>query len=183
MWKSTRTSSAPCAPLLARRGCLPAAAPAGAGWLVDVLPAAAALAGASAASATASDTVPLAGRDLSPLLEQPWNASRGKSLAFSQYPRCHDPLSADPLWSSNGCSGTEPDTLKFKFFGYSVRSDAWRYTEWRTWNRAKLSPTSWDAPPYARELYAHAGDDGSNYSKFENVNVAEHAANVALWRS
>ena len=61
-----------------------------------------------------------------------------------------------------------------------MRSDAWRYTEWRTWNRAKLSPTSWDAAPYARELYAHAGDDGSNYSKFENVNVAGQAGNAGV---
>eukprot|EP00937_MAST-01D_sp_MAST-1D-sp2_P006999 g6999.t1 len=148
--------------------------------LVDVLPTAAALAGAPLAAATRADSVPPAGADLSALLAQPANASRGKRHAFSQYPRCHDPLSAAPLWSSNGCSGTEPDALKFKFFGYSVRSATWRYTEWRKWDRTRLAPQSWSAPPYARELYAHAGDASSNFSAFENENVAAQPANAAV---
>jgi arylsulfatase A-like enzyme len=78
----------------------------------------------------------LEGTSLVPVMEspdRPW-----KTAAFSQYPRG-------------------------RIMGYTMRTDRWRYTEWR---RRK------DAGVTARELYDHKTDPG------ENVNLAgeaEHA--------
>ena len=81
----------------------------------------------------------LEGTSAVPLLadpDRPW-----KKAAFSQYPRG-------------------------QVMGYSVRTDRWRYTEWRHRKTKKV---------VARELYDHRGDGR------ENVNLAdrtEHAAEV-----
>jgi arylsulfatase A-like enzyme len=76
----------------------------------------------------------LEGVSVVPLLddpERPW-----KSAAFSQYPR------------------------RGGFMGYSMRTDRWRYTEWR----------AEDSSVAARELYDHQNDPA------ENVNLANHPA-------
>ena len=52
--------------------------------------------------------------------------------------------------------------------GYSLRTDQFRYTEWVRWNGSSLAP-NWDVV-YARELYDHAGDNGTNFDDFEVVN-------------
>ena len=72
----------------------------------------------------------LEGTSMMPLLDdpdRPW-----KKAAFSQYPRG-------------------------KLMGYTMRTDRWRYTEWRDRKTRKVA---------ARELYDHEADPG------ENVNVA-----------
>lgn len=74
----------------------------------------------------------LEGRDLSPLLRNP--GTPWAPYAFSQW-----------------------ETLGGKAMGYSVRSDRWRYTEWR-----RLA----DGETLGRELYDHEQDPR------ENVNVA-----------
>jgi len=82
----------------------------------------------------------LEGTSMMPLLDdpdRPW-----KKAAISQYPRG-------------------------KLMGYTLRTDRWRYTEWRDRKTQKVA---------ARELYDHEADPG------ENVNVAsrpEHRATVA----
>jgi len=55
--------------------------------------------------------------------------------------------------------------------GVSVRTETWRYSEWRAWDGAALAPV-WAAPPVGVELYSHAGDAGNitTYDDFEVVN-------------
>lgn len=67
------------------------------------------------------------------------------------------------------------DRSAFTLMGYAMRTDRYRYTEWRTWNGTSMS-ADWDAPPYAQELYDHVGDDGpwTDPNRFETKNeVAE----------
>ncbi len=76
------------------------------------------------------------GTSMAPLLDDP--ARKWKQAAFSQYPRG-------------------------RIMGYTMRTDRWRYTEWRQRKDAEVT---------ARELYDHKTDPG------ENVNLAggaEHA--------
>jgi hypothetical protein len=46
---------------------------------------------------------------------------------------------------------------QFDFMGMSVRTAAWRYIEWRTWDGTRVKP-DWTGPAVATELYAHAAD-------------------------
>ena len=78
----------------------------------------------------------LEGVSLAPLMDDP--AGEFKSAAFSQYPRG-------------------------KTMGYSMRTDRYRYTEWKTGSRVVAS-----------ELYDHFEDPG------ENVNIAGAASQAAL---
>jgi choline-sulfatase len=82
----------------------------------------------------------LEGRSFAPLLADP--ARPWKQAAFSQYPRG-------------------------KVMGYSMRTDRYRYTEWR----------EKDGKVAARELYDHQADPQ------ENANVAERAENKDLVNS
>ena len=62
--------------------------------------------------------------------------------------------------------------------GYSVRTQAWRYTVWRPWLGANGTfGADWTAP-FAEELYDHAGDDSTDMDQWENVNMA--ASNPAV---
>jgi arylsulfatase A-like enzyme len=72
----------------------------------------------------------LEGTSFAPLLDDP--ARAWKMAAFSQYPRN-------------------------RHMGYSMRTEQWRYTEWRKQDEV-----------VARELYDHRADPD------ENVNVANH---------
>ena len=89
----------------------------------------------------------LEGSSLKPLMDapgRPW-----KQAAFSQYPR--------------------PDK---KAMGYSIRTEAHRYTEWRT---------GWETPAtakvIARELYDHVKDPG------EMTNIAEQPGQAEIVKS
>ncbi len=84
----------------------------------------------------------LEGRSLKPVLEDP--ATRVKSVAFTWHPR-----PAYPPGRSN------PDVM-----GYSMRTNRFRYTEWRAFDTGDI---------VARELYDHASDSR------ETVNLAKHA--------
>ena len=64
--------------------------------------------------------------------------------------------------------------------GYTIRTCAWRYTEWPQWT-GRLEP-NWDAVEGV-ELYAHTGDDGSCLDCFENENVAMEPAHKDLVRA
>jgi iduronate 2-sulfatase len=79
------------------------------------------------------------GTTFAPLLDEPNRA--WKSAAFSQYPRG-------------------------KIMGYSMRTDRWRYTEWRNGNEA-----------VARELYDHQTDRDENANL---ANQSEHAQTAAM---
>jgi iduronate 2-sulfatase len=67
-----------------------------------------------------------------------------RSFAGTQHPRPH----------IGGVDGP-PDWIKV--MGYSIRTERWRYTEWRDWKTAEVR---------ARELYDHANDP------FETINIA-----------
>lgn len=98
--------------------------------------------------------------------------------AFSQYPRCGSaPLPPSKAPWSNPC--TKVERTEFATMGFSVRSAEWRYTEWRRWDGGKLA-ADWSSPPQAVELYSHAGDDGTDFNAFENVNVAGKAGNEGV---
>jgi iduronate 2-sulfatase len=96
----------------------------------------------------------LEGASMAPLLDEPdrpW-----KTAVFSQYPR--------PVRSSAPGSKTEPDDK----MGYSMRTNRYRYVEWR-----------YVAQPdriAGHELYDHQGDPG------ENVNLADDPTQADLIR-
>ena len=143
--------------------------------LVDVLPTLCDLAGVAVPAEGGDAAEPPEGTSLLPLLLTP-NATNGtKPYAFSQYPR--RVKEGQPDWDANGIDHVDP--ANFSYMGYSVRSEQWRYTEWRAWDGARLAPANWTAPPYATELYDWRDCNDSacladiDYNLWENVNVAE----------
>jgi hypothetical protein len=65
--------------------------------------------------------------------------------------------------------------------GFSVRSDALRYTEWRRWVNSSLPlRADWsEAGLMGKELYPHVHDPSlgpSDFDSSENVNVADDSA-------
>lgn len=121
------------------------------------------------------------GQSLAPLFaaQDPNTAGLNLTYAFSQYPRCGpQPRDKHGAPWSNPCTQTERG--QFKTFGYTVRSDEWRYTEWRTWDGSKLKADWSDSASVSRELYAHSGDDGTDLDAFENANVADDPANAGV---
>eukprot|EP00035_Acanthoeca_spectabilis_P031575 m.14826 g.14826 ORF g.14826 m.14826 type:complete len:513 (-) comp4832_c0_seq2:2371-3909(-) len=91
-----------------------------------------------------------------------------KNYAFTAYPRC----------VQNRTSIAPPtcfqlDASRITFFGYSVRSLDWRYTEWRTWDGATLK-ADWTGPAVELELYNHTGHfaDSERAFDFEQINRA-----------
>ena len=99
--------------------------------------------------------------------------------ALSVYPRCPaDTANASDMFSRNDCCTVERSA--FFSLGVSLRTDAWRYTEWPRWNGSALEP-QWDAPLVGAELYNHTGDDGTSFDgAFEAVNLAGDPAYAAV---
>jgi iduronate 2-sulfatase len=93
------------------------------------------------------------------------------AYALSVYPRCpSDTVNASNFWRDNSCLMTE--RTAFPFMGLSLRTDGWRYTEWRVWNGSALAP-DWTAPLVGVELYNHTGDTEATFDgPWEQVNVA-----------
>jgi len=83
-----------------------------------------------------------------PLLRQP-HKPRWKPAAFSHYPR---PAQPAPAQSSDSI-------LKQGVMGYTMRTESWRYTEWRQGNRTLEA-----------ELYDHRQDP------HETLNLASDPA-------
>jgi len=114
----------------------------------------------------------LEGTSMAPLFKDP--TSSIKDYAFSQYPRCPCPKGIcdnnTPQWA-NPC--TENKASNFTYMGYTVRSDRWRFTEWRKWIGDTLKADWTESGLVGMELYDHKGDPGNNYDMWENVNVAK----------
>lgn len=113
---------------------------------IDLYPTLAELAGVKAPAN-------LQGQSLAPLLKDP--KAKGRGWAITQVTRGGGARRATVTRDA----GSDGD----RFFGYSLRTDRWRYTEW-------------DGGKQGRELYDHDADPG------ELVNLAsrpEHAATVA----
>jgi iduronate 2-sulfatase len=86
------------------------------------------------------------GKSFAPLLRNP--SSPIKDAVFSQFPR--------PAYE---------DRENPEFMGYSIRTDRYRYNEWRDFETGR---------PVARELYDHAKDDA------EDDNIAEELENAEI---
>jgi iduronate 2-sulfatase len=142
--------------------------------LVDVMPTLAALTGVPLPGGEALD-----GQSLLPALAAaaaglPAPASlRGHAL--SVYPRCPaDTANASNMWRSNDCLYVERS--RFFAMGVTLRTQQYRYTEWRRWNGTSLQP-QWGAPPVGVELYNHTGDSGEDFdAPYEVQNLAGEAA-------
>ncbi len=89
----------------------------------------------------------LAGASLRPVLDDP--STQVKSAAFTQHPR--------PAYPADG---EDPNVM-----GYSMRTDRYRYTEWRDFKSGKI---------VARELYDHENDPR------EEENIAQQPQFAAL---
>ena len=91
--------------------------------------------------------------------------------ALSVYPRCPaDLTNVSKYWANNDCLMTERVTIPF--MGISIRTNNWRYTEWRHWNNITLSP-DWTKDPVGIELYDHTDDDSSTFDgSYEQFNLA-----------
>jgi len=140
--------------------------------LVDVMPTLADLAGIPLPAEQPGDKLfPVEGLSLVPALL----GEDVHSAVFSQYPR--KPADDDVPWQKNGIDHSAPS--EFKYMGYSVRVDGWRYTEWFHWNQTSLTVEWGPQGFYAAELYDHRAADaaaqsnpaitGSDY----DVNTAE----------
>ncbi len=110
--------------------------------LIDVYPTLADLAGLAPPEG-------LEGKSLRPILENP--AVAVKDVALTQNPR--------PPY----LRGKDPQVM-----GYSIRTDRFRYTEWRRFE---------DGRPVARELYDHQQDPRETRNL---AGLSDHAATVAL---
>jgi len=145
--------------------------------LIDVMPTIAELAGVPLPASYGAD-----GESLVPALLRAAGAAgagaapppppppHGGRYALSICPRCPaDTTNSSDFWRANDCLLVERS--RFAFMGVSVRTETWRYSEWRAWDGAALAPV-WAAPPVGVELYSHAGDAGNitTYDDFEVVN-------------
>jgi iduronate 2-sulfatase len=102
-----------------------------------------------------------------------------RPAALSVYPRCPaDTANTSAMYASNDCCTVERSA--FFSLGVSLRTDAWRYTEWLLWNGSALAP-QWEAPLIGAELYNHSGDDGSTFDgAYEVINLASDPAHAGL---
>jgi iduronate 2-sulfatase len=102
--------------------------------------------------------------------------------ALTQYPRCPNaPAIARSLniWS-DPCTNQDPKT--YSYMGYSLRTERWRYTEWRRWNGVMADWTP--AGLNATELYDHSQDEwigNPRFDSMENINLMDkYPTNKAL---
>ena len=137
---------------------------------IDVFPTLCALAGVPAPVASKQQPA-LDGENFSWAFFDPHmvKTSKHKAYAFSQYPRCPAVDKPGQRWQNNWCEKT--DKTQFRYMGLSVRTDTWRYTEWRRWNGTALAP-QFDIPALGVELYDHTSDAGDNFDSFEVRNEA-----------
>ena len=97
-----------------------------------------------------------------------------ENLAFSVYPRCFN--SPDPV--SNPCTGV-PNS-QFSHMGLSVRSQNYRYTEWRKWDGSKCKPR-FDVPAVETLLFNHTLDNADSFDgDFEQYDFADDPAYASV---
>jgi iduronate 2-sulfatase len=142
------------------------------------------------------------GQSLAPLLDnpEPTVGEAYKQAAYSQMARCLLCLSKpdgknggmcpsggkpgqtySPYIAKDDCADTPKETLGW--MGFSIRTPAWRFTQWVAWDGARLQP-NW-AQVNATELYTHACDTplcDNDFDAYDKVNVVadpSHASTVA----
>ena len=109
-----------------------------------------------------------------------------KNYAFSEFPQCpgHHPVPGGKpvggvgnLWHMDaGCQSIFRENIGF--FGFSVRSLEWRYTEWHPWDGQELK-ADWDTMT-GRELYDYRTVDMTDFDQFDRVNVVAEPAHVEV---
>ena len=114
------------------------------------------------------------GISLLPAFTNPAASPGAKSYAFSEFPQC--PTDPDTnLWhTSNGCQNVVREEIGF--FGFSIRSASYRYTEWHPWSKSLKA--DW-ATMTGVELYDYRNVDMANFDQFDRVNVAGAAEHTA----
>lgn len=150
--------------------------------LIDIMPTMAELAGVPLPIDKIGDLHdPIEGVSLVPAL----SGSNVHSEVFSQYPR--KPEDDNIPWENNGVDHSDPS--EFKYMGYSVRVDGWRYTEWYHWNQSSLQADWGTGGLYKAELYDFRESDilmqidpgftGCNYDNETSqvLNVVSEAVN------
>ncbi len=94
----------------------------------------------------------------------------GKPYALSVYPRCPQSDNSSLFWQKNNCLFV--DRSEFRIMGLSIRTDRYRYTEWRNWDGAQQK-TDFASEPVGVELYDHQEDRSEmNFDNYEHVNLA-----------
>ena len=147
--------------------------------LVDVLPTLAELTGLLVPPGERWD-----GQSLAPALRAAAAGGAAPPLrgyALSVYPRCPaNTVNASQMWRANDCLFVERS--QFFAMGVTLRTEAYRYTEWLPWDGAALRPR-FEAEPVGVELYNHTGDNGSDFdAPFELFNLAEDPGYVGVRR-
>ena len=108
-----------------------------------------------------------------------------RAAAYTIVPRCTPGDTPFQGWSSgrrytgpwNACQ-QQSDPMRVDMIGLSVRTDRWRYTEWRETDTTRFGRmvVVWDNDGlWGRELYDHKDDDGlvnTNTAEFEMQNLA-----------
>eukprot|EP00038_Savillea_parva_P029283 m.70026 g.70026 ORF g.70026 m.70026 type:complete len:545 (+) comp8620_c0_seq1:44-1678(+) len=127
------------------------------------------------------------GVSLAPVINHPTHqpVASLRLASRSQFPRCFNqtimaqyPSVLAPL-DRTDCQ--DIPRQHFDLMGYSIRTAAWRYTEWRTWDGEMLQGR-WDVDPVATELYAHGNDSTTVGFSSETVNVADTQAHAGVQR-
>tara|TARA_B110000208_G_scaffold176848_1_gene223557 strand:+ start:151 stop:3924 length:3774 start_codon:yes stop_codon:yes gene_type:complete len=114
------------------------------------------------------------GASLMPAFLDPTAPAGAKDYAFSEFPQCPSDPKTNLWHTERGCQNVAREQIKF--FGFSIRSASFRYTEWHPWSPQLKA--DWNTMTGV-ELYDYRSVDMTDFDQFDRVNVAdapEHAA-------
>ena len=114
------------------------------------------------------------GASLMPAFIDPTAPAGAKDYAFSEFPQCPNDPEVNLWHTDDGCQNVAREQIQF--FGFSIRSASFRYTEWHPWSPQLKA--DWDTMTGV-ELYDYRAVDMTDFDQFDRVNVAdapEHAA-------
>ncbi len=81
------------------------------------------------------------------------------------------------VWMFSAVTVIQAD--EFTHMGMTVRTEDYRYTEWRLWDGHICEPR-WTVAPSGRELYTHVGDiRPACFDCFENENIVDKEPTIA----
>ena len=138
------------------------------------------------------ESVPIDSASMRPLFEAETDAEAERSwpkpYALSVFPRCLEAglngshWQPATKWPQTSCLTVE--RTEFDIMGYAMRTDRWRYVEWRVW-QGDVQAADWsEAGLVTTNLFDHVDDTGAwtDPDRFENVNLAQ-SADPALLRN
>eukprot|EP00040_Diaphanoeca_grandis_P003964 m.26542 g.26542 ORF g.26542 m.26542 type:complete len:548 (-) comp15441_c0_seq1:72-1715(-) len=116
------------------------------------------------------------GISLMPVIQNPNLQTPLRNASRSQFPRCYNKTLFDnitsplPMLDRTDCQDLPKED--FDLMGYSIRTDSWRFTEWRKWDGQNLVGL-WDIAANGTEMYFHGNDThASSIFATETENVA-----------